>query len=607
MRQAVEGAGHAADELRGLLRAIDVRPPVTGSDRVVERHGPGAVNLADYLALRVQDLRPLQARLARLGVSSLGRAEAHVRTTLAAALRACEVLAGQAPGPVDASGFDEGPGRLAANAAALLGPEPEGRRVRIMVTLPSSAADDGGALARRLVAAGMDCARVNTAHDDPDAWRRMVAHVRAAADEVQRPVRVLADLGGPKLRTGPLAPGPRALRIRPEKDEVGRAIRPGRAVLVAAGVAPSPAVPPGLAVVPVEGGLVAGLADGDQIHVRDLRGRSRALRVVAADAGHAVVEVDRTTWLASGATLRHCGGPPRATGRVGPLPPVRLALHLHEGDALVLTSTLAPAPLPQPGAPARLGCTLPEVFDAVAPGHRIEFDDGAIGGEIVAVRGGEAHVRITRAGVGGTKLRAEKGINLPDSELSVEALTDEDRTALDAAAGLVDIVGLSFVRRAGDVAALIEALDRRGADQVGVVLKIETPAAFANLPELLVAAMASERAGVMIARGDLAVEAGYERTAELQEEILWACEAAHLPVIWATQVLEDLAKTGRPTRAEVTDAAMATRAECVMLNKGPYVDLAVHALDDILRRMASHQDKKVSLLRRLRSWTPEPA
>jgi hypothetical protein len=76
----------------------------------------------------------------------------------------------------------------------------------------------------------------------------------------------------------------------------------------------------------------------------------------------------------------------------------------------------------------------------------------------------------------------------------------------------------------------------------------------------------------MIARGDLAVEAGNERTAELQEEILWACEAAHLPVVWATQVLEDLAKTGRPSRAEVTDAAMATRAESVMLNRGPYVD-----------------------------------
>ena len=103
----------------------------------------------------------------------------------------------------------------------------------------------------------------------------------------------------------------------------------------------------------------------------------------------------------------------------------------------------------------------------------------------------------------------------------------------------------------------------------------------------------------MIARGDLAVECGFERLAEVQEEILWLCEAAHVPVIWATQVLETLAKQGLPSRAEVTDAAMAHRAECVMLNKGPYVVQAVQALDDILRRMHGHQAKKTPMLREL--------
>ncbi len=83
------------------------------------------------------------------------------------------------------------------------------------------------------------------------------------------------------------------------------------------------------------------------------------------------------------------------------------------------------------------------------------------------------------------------------------------------------------------------------------MLKIETVPAFENLPDLLLTALANERVGVMIARGDLAVEAGYERLAEVQEEILWLCEAAHVPVIWATEVLDSLAKTGRPSRAEV--------------------------------------------------------
>jgi hypothetical protein len=114
---------------------------------------------------------------------------------------------------------------------------------------------------------------------------------------------------------------------------------------------------------------------------------------------------------------------------------------------------------------------------------------------------------------------------------------------------------------------------------------------------MLLAALAGPAAGVMIARGDLAVECGYERLAEVQEEILGACEAAHVPVVWATQVLETLAKTGLPSRAEITDAAMGGRAECVMLNKGPHIVDAMRTLDDILRRMQSHQAKKRPLLR----------
>ena len=140
--------------------------------------------------------------------------------------------------------------------------------------------------------------------------------------------------------------------------------------------------------------------------------------------------------------------------------------------------------------------------------------------------------------------------------------------------------------------ALREHLAAIGAAQLGLILKIETRRGFEHLPEMLLAAMASPATGVMIARGDLAVECGYERLAEVQEEILWACEAAHMPVVWATQVLETLAKTGLPSRAEITDAAMSERAECVMLNKGPHILDAMRTLDDILRRMQAHQSKK---------------
>jgi pyruvate kinase len=133
-----------------------------------------------------------------------------------------------------------------------------------------------------------------------------------------------------------------------------------------------------------------------------------------------------------------------------------------------------------------------------------------------------------------------------------------------------------------------------------VVLKIETQLGFKNLPDMLLAAMQTKSCGVMIARGDLAIELGFGRLSEVQEQMLWTCEAAHVPVIWATQVLEGLAKKGLPTRAEVTDAAMGQRAECIMLNKGPHIVEATRALGDILSRMQDHQTKKRSMLRKLR-------
>lgn len=163
-------------------------------------------------------------------------------------------------------------------------------------------------------------------------------------------------------------------------------------------------------------------------------------------------------------------------------------------------------------------------------------------------------------------------------------------------------VGYSFVRNADDVALLQKELWKRDpskARRIAIVAKIETQDSVHNLPEIIVQAASHNPFGVMIARGDLAVEAGYRRLAELQEEILWICEAAHVPVIWATQVLENLVKTGIPSRAEVTDAAMSERAECVMLNKGPYIVKAVAGLVDILNRMTRHQVKKTPQLQEL--------
>lgn len=335
-------------------------------DAAAATYQPSVRNLAHYWAIRGVDLRGVQHRLANFGLSSLGRSESHVEASLRrvrAALLAMldESWCPPAPSAVDA---DQGWELLTSRTAALLGPTPSMRETRIMVTLPSEAATDAD-LVERLVRRGMDVARINCAHDDPAAWRAMAEHVRAASAATGRSCRIAMDLAGPKLRTGPLTPGPAVVKLRPHRDAFGHVVAPGRAWFTAAdGAAPAPE--PGMTVVTVSG-----------------------------------------EWL----TRRQAG-------------------------------------------------------------------------EVLTVR------------------------------------------------------------------------DTRGA------------------------------------------------TRRLQEEILWLCEAAHLPVIWATQVLEQLAKSGLPSRAEISDAALGEGAECVMLNKGAHVEDAVVVLDDILSRMAEHHCKKNALLPQLHSWYP---
>ncbi|MCV7156824.1 hypothetical protein H7J55_04995 [Mycolicibacterium brisbanense] len=563
-----------------------------------------AANMVHYWAIRQCDLRDLQRRLAAFGLSSLGRSEPHVQATLR--LVRCAALAilkgSWAPPPPAVVQPEQSEHLLRRRAVELLGPAPAGHEARIMVTLPSAAATDPE-LVRRLIERGMGIARINCAHDDADAWRAMAHHVRHASRLTGHGCLVAMDLAGPKLRTGPIQPGPRCLKLRPSRDALGRVLDPARAWLTA-GEHPAAAPQPDMPTLPVSGQWLARRRDGDVVRMRDARGARRHL-LLSSEAGgsHGFVgTTDKTTYLVTGLMLDvdHADD----STPVGALPEREQSLVLHRGDLLNVTQDCSPASV-EPDGPAQIGCTLPELFDNARVGESIYFDDGKIGGEIIEVHAGMVQVRITRADVGGTKLRAAKGINVPDTRLPVPALTDKDIADLATVVEIADLVELSFVQDPSDIVRLHEALAKLDGDKLAVVLKIETRRAFERLPQLLLTAMRRPRVGVMIARGDLAVEVGYERLAELQEEILWLCEAAHLPVIWATQVLEQLATSGLPSRAEISDAAMGERAECVMLNKGPHVEEAVRVLDDILRRMARHHYKKNALLRRLRSWHPE--
>lgn len=244
-------------------------------------------------------------------------------------------------------------------------------------------------------------------------------------------------------------------------------------------------------------------------------------------------------------------------------------------------------------------CTLPTVIDDAQVGQSILFDDGKIEGVIEQKFESYLGVRIVTTNPKGGKLKNEKGINLPETYLRLPSLTEEDITNLDFICSHADIVGFSFVRKPEDVEQLQNELKKRNRETIGMVLKIENREAFQNSPSLILKAMESPTIGIMTARGDLGVELGFERLSEVQEEIMWLCEAALIPNIWATQVLESLAKKGIASRAEITDAAMSVRTECIMLNKGPYIVKALKTLNAILSRMEKHQSKKHGTLRSL--------
>jgi pyruvate kinase len=614
--EGVDGERVLADalrELRAEMLEVERR-----AEARLECVGPGqrasAANLLHYLALRRHDLRTLQTGLARKGLSSLGRSESHALAAVEAVLNVVERLSGQAPTPpVAGLGAEQGAQLLRERTEALLGGGgPASRAVRIMVTLPSEAADPvvGPALMSDLLEAGTDAVRINTAHDDAAAWARMIEHVRGAEARLNRQnrCRVLMDLAGPKVRTGPIAPGPAVERWHPLRGELGQVLEPARVVLMAC--------PDGRQVDRHEAGATLGvnpdwlarLHPGDRVGLRDARGKKRELTVVGlaphTAPGALLATCGQSAYVTPGTQLHAHQAGGRAgsdvgAGRVTSVPRVEQAIALSEGDTLVLTRELSAGCPAGSSGPARIGCTLPEAFSCARVGQRVMLDDGKIAGVIRSSARDAMDVEITRTKVGGAKLRSDKGINFPDTDLPADALTEADERALAFVADHADMVGLSFVSSTELVRSVAVRLGADPVRPVGLVLKIETRRAFEALPELLLEALRTRAVGVMIARGDLAVECGFERLAEVQEEILWMCEAAHVPVIWATQVLESLAKKGVPTRAEITDAAMSVRAECVMLNKGPYIAETVRALDDIVERMAAHQQKKRSMLRPL--------
>jgi pyruvate kinase len=321
----------------------------------------------------------------------------------------------------------------------------------------------------------------------------------------------------------------------------------------------------------------------------------------------ASIDALRTASAAAGRRIPVCidlAGPKVRTGvcASGPIALVatdRLVLHAASNDSL-------DGPRDANGrltAPARVAVRPREVVEHVQPGHRVLFDDGNIRGVCVSAdrASSEITVEIEAVRTGAWSLKDRKGVNVPDTDMPIAALTHEDLSTLDFVTEHVDIVAMSFVRNPKDIADLHLAIRQRTHRTIGVVAKIETPQACRALPDILLELMKQPPCGVMLARGDLGVEIGFEHLPEAQDEILALCEAAHIPVIWATQVLESMTEHGFPTRGEVTDAADAARADAIMLGIGPFMVDTVAFVEDLLARTQIRRARSRALLGK---WQP---
>lgn len=329
------------------------------------------------------------------------------------------------------------------------------RNVKIIATLGPASSDE--AMIRKLHEAGADLFRINMSHSTHEMMRTLVTRIRAVEKDLGRPIGILADLQGPKLRVGKFADG--------------------------------------------------------------------------------------SATLAAGQTFT-----------------------LDNRD--------------EPGDATRVFLPHPEILEAVQPGHRLLIDDGRL--QLLAVKSDKTSITCTV--VSGTKISDRKGVSLPDTTLSVGALTEKDRSDLDAVLAVndVDWVALSFIQRPEDLAEVRKIARGR----VGLMSKIEKPQALECIDEIIELSDA-----LMVARGDLGVEMPIESVPGIQKQLTRACRKAGKPVVVATQMLESMISAPVPTRAEVSDVATAVfeGADAVMLSAesaaGDYPVEAVLTMASIARKV----------------------
>lgn len=573
-------------------------------------------NLFCYLALRQHDLADLQIRLDQEGLSSLGMIENNVLFSMEQVLKHFEIKPVRSKLLCKVSA-QYGCSILRSRTRKTLGNHVE-RRTKIMVTLDASDIFQYD-LIEQLIESGMDLVRINCAHNTKREWKLLIESIRTSEQRLiqsgqntKQKCLILMDLGGPKIRIGEMERRASPLKIIVLKDSHGRSVRLVEGILdseasvtkiVSTEGAPTSFV---IAITTADYGGLGSLQIGQKIVFRDARDeRLRTMTVLERQSPTKVrVGLEHTAYLKEGVKLE-CQSDSMANFEsscsfiVGRILPQPVEISVEAGNVLYLyrdSSRLGHGANKSEGTPAGISCTHPEVLKRVLVGHRVFIDDGKI--EAIVKQSNNQYLELVIISPEGrlAEIKSHKGVNFPDSSIKLPALTAKDIQDLQFISEYADLVGLSFVQDPQDLYTLKKEISKLHSD-LGVVAKIETVESTHKLARILIAGLELSKFAILIARGDLAVEVGFENLVFVQEDILCMCESAHVPVILATQILESLTESGLRNRAETSDAIMGQRAECVMLNNGVHIVEAVKTLGSLLAVEEQHQMKKHQLFR----------
>lgn len=359
------------------------------------------------------------------------------------------------------------------NAIALFGFKKNNRKTSIMVTQPTIAATDRQ-FTKKLLKSGINCVRINCAHDDKNVWEKIIENIK----EEDPDCKIIMDLAGPKLRTGEMKPQSKIIHISPKKT-ADKKKKTAKIWLIPSGKIHKVGQKAN-AIIQVNNKWLKKTQPGDYLTFIDAKGKNRKIEITEIEGNGRWGVCHKSAYITTGTLINvfFKGKENAEEHTFHEFYTLDNFISLKKGDFLSLTKNNIPgepaiySPKQKLIKPAHISCTLPQIFDFVNVGEPIFFDEGKIEGVIKEKDDERILVKIVYP-LKDKKLRANKGINLPKSKLKIEGLTQKDKNDLRFVTQHANTVNFSFVNNRQDVENLLNEI-KKIKKPMGVVLKIET-------------------------------------------------------------------------------------------------------------------------------------